>query len=99
MQLITDFEHPPTFDTVNLPANNDNLQTGKTLQKTDPNTINIDSDDEMYDEQTSESNEVIDENINATAGNTNVIRKNQELSNFDHTLDKTTKEYKNRTNR
>ena len=53
----------------------------------------------MYDEQTSESNEVSDENINATAGNTNVIRKNQELSNFDHTLDKTTKEHKNRTNR
>ena len=71
MQLITDFEHPPTFDTVNLPANNDNLQTGKTLQKTDPNTINIDSDDEMYDEQTSESNEIIDENINAPAGSTN----------------------------
>ena len=25
----------------------------------------------MYDEQTSESNEIIDENINATAGSTN----------------------------
>ena len=74
-QLITDFEHPPTFDTINLPANNDNLQTGRTLQKTNPNTINCDSDDEMYDEQTCESNETIDENINATAGNTNVIEK------------------------
>ena len=40
-QLITDFEYPPTFDTINLPANNDNLQTGKTLQKTNPDTINL----------------------------------------------------------
>ena len=48
-QLITDFEHPPTFNTVNLPANNDNLQTDKTLQKTNPNTTNCDSDDEIYD--------------------------------------------------
>ena len=40
-QLITDFEHPPTIDTINLPVNNDNLQTGKTLQKTNPNTINL----------------------------------------------------------
>ena len=58
-QLIADFVHPPTFDTINLPANNDNLQKDKTLQKTNPNTINCDSDDEMYDEQTCESNEII----------------------------------------
>ena len=93
-QLITDFEHPPTFDTINLPANNDNLKTGRTLQKTNPNTINCDSDDEMYDEQTCESNEIIDENINATARNTNVIEKNKELSNIDNTHDKTTKNIK-----
>ena len=37
----------------------------------------------MYDEQTCESNEIIDENINAAARNTNVIGKNQELSNID----------------
>ena len=90
-QLITDFENPPTFDTFNLPANSDNLQTGKTLQKTDLNTINCHSDDEMYDEQTCESNETIDENINATARNTNVIGKTQELSNIDNTHDKTKK--------
>ena len=82
-QLSTDFKHPPTFDTTNLQANSDNLWTGKTLQKPNPNTINCDSDDEMYDEQTCESNEIIDENINAAARNTNVIGKNQELSNID----------------
>ena len=48
-QLITDFAHPTTFDTINLPANNDNLQTDKTLQKTNPNTTNCDSYDEIYD--------------------------------------------------
>ena len=96
-QLITDFAHPPTFDTINLPANNDNLQTDKTLQKTNPNKI--DSDDETNDEQTHESNEIIDENINATARNTNIIGKNQELSNIDDTNDKTTKKYKNLTDR
>ena len=96
-QLITDFAHPPTFDTINLPANNGNLQTDKTLQKTNPNTI--DSDDETNDEQTHESNEIIDENINATARNTNIIGQNQELSNIDDTNDKTTKKYKKLTNR
>ena len=93
-QLITDFEHPPTIDTINLPVNNDNLQTGKTLQKTNPNTIICDSDDEIYNEQTCESNETIGENINATARNTNIIGKNQELSNIDNTHDKTTKNIK-----
>ena len=48
----------------------------------------------MYDEQTCESNEIIDENINAAARNTNVIGKNQELSNIDNTHDKTTKNIK-----
>ena len=93
-ELITDFEHPPTFGTINLTANNDNLQTGKTLQKTNPNTVNCDSDDKMYHQQTCESNEIIDENINATARNTNFIGKKQELSNIDNTHDKTTKNIK-----
>ena len=48
----------------------------------------------MYDEQTCESNEIIDENINTTARNTNVIGKNQELSSIDNTHDKTTKNIK-----
>ena len=48
----------------------------------------------MYDEQTCESNEIIDENINATARNTNVIEKKQELSNIDNKCDKTTKNVK-----
>ena len=51
----------------------------------------------MYDEQTCESNEIIDENINATARNTNIIEKKQELSNIDNKCDKTTKNVK-RTN-
>ena len=66
------------FGTINLTANNDNLQTGKTLQKTNPNTVNCDSDDKMYHQQTCESNEIVHENINATARNTNFIGKNQE---------------------
>ena len=43
----------------------------------------------MCDEQTCESNEIIDENIK-----TNVTGKNQELSNIDNTYDKTTKNIK-----
>ena len=56
--------------------------------------INCHSDDKMYHHQTCESNEIIDENINANARNANFIGKNQELSNIDNTHDKTTKNIK-----